>query len=167
MIAISTPFLSNPGLYPGRPLKTTTLDWNLTNSGKKGTFENPSMSKPLLGGIILASLGLALVFACAGSRLSDQVAFGIWAADRDLWDEAVFRWKKVLTQEPGSAAAHNNLAVAYEKKGLWEEARREYETALKLSPDNFWVKLNYENFRKNIESDEKENDDEAERGEKE
>lgn len=125
------------------------------------------MSKPIPWRFILAYLVATLAFACAGSRLSDQVAFGIWAADRDLWDEAVFRWKKALAQEPGSVAAHNNLAVAYEKKGLWEEARKEYETALKLGPDNPWVKLNYENFRKNLEPDEKNEDDEAERVEKE
>jgi tetratricopeptide (TPR) repeat protein len=139
---------------------------NLTNPGKKGTFEKPSMSKPLQRGIALAFLGIALAFGCAGPRLTDQTGFGIWAADRDLWDEAVFRWKKVLAQEPGSVAAHNNLAVAYEKRGLWEEARKEYETALKLDPDNPWVKFNYDNFRENLEPDEKDKEDEAGRREK-
>lgn len=96
----------------------------------------------------------------------DQIGFGIWAADRDLWDEAIFRWKKVLAQEPRSVAAHNNLAVAYEKKGLWEEARKEYEAALKLDPDNPWVKFNHEKFRNNLEPDKKDKEEEADKGEK-
>ena len=47
---------------------------------------------------------------------------------------------------PGSAAAHNNLAVAYEKQGAWEEARREYEEALRLAPGDLAIKENYEAF---------------------
>jgi len=124
------------------------------------------MSKPIWRGIVAAFLGITLTFGCAGPRLMDQIGFGIWAADRDLWDEAIFRWEKVLAQEPRSVAAHNNLAVAYEKKGLWEEAQKKYEAALKLEPDNPWVKFNYENFRNNLEPDKKVKEDEADKGEK-
>lgn len=81
----------------------------------------------------------------------DQVNFGIWAAEHDLWDEAIFRWKRALLVDPGSFSAHNNLAVAYEKKGLWEEAGREYEIALKLAPQNKWLKANYQSFKDNLE----------------
>lgn len=109
------------------------------------------MSKISPAAIVLAFLGMSLVCGCAGPRLVDQVAFGVWAADKDLWDEAIFRWKKVVGQDPLSVAAHNNLAVAYEKKGLWEEARKEYETALRLAPDNPYVKLNFKNFKDNLE----------------
>ena len=96
---------------------------------------------------------MALLSGCAAPRHLDEVGFGIWAADRDLWDEAIFRWKKVLGQDPMSVAAHNNLAVAYEKKGLWEDARKEYEAARKLDPGNPWVKFNYDNFLAHLESD--------------
>jgi len=122
----------------------------LTEARKKGTFKKGSMSKTSAAGIALAFVGLSLVFGCAGPRLADQVGFGVWAADKELWDEAVFRWQKVLVQDPQSVAAHNNLAVAYEKKRLWEDARKEYETALKLAPDNPWVKLNFKNFKDNL-----------------
>jgi tetratricopeptide (TPR) repeat protein len=138
----------------------------LTNPGKKCTFGKPVMAKPIWRGIVSAFLALALLSACAGPRFTDQIGFGIWAADRDLWEEAIFRWKKVLVQEPRSVAAHNNLAVAYEKKGLWEDARKEYEAALKLDPDNPWVKFNYENFRSHLEPDKKDKGEESEKGEK-
>ncbi len=124
------------------------------------------MSKPMLRRIVSALIGIALVSGCAGPRFVNQTDFGIWAADRDLWEEAIFRWKKVLVQDPQSVAAHNNLAVAYEKKGLWEEARKEYETALKLEPDNPWIKFNYENFRSHLEPDKKDKEDESARREK-
>jgi tetratricopeptide (TPR) repeat protein len=139
---------------------------NLTKPGKKGTFEKPPMRNLFKRGIIAFFLGLVLVFGCAGPRHMDQTRFGIWAADRDLWDEAIFRWKKVLAQEPGSVAAHNNLAVAYEKKGLWEEARKEYEAALKLDPDNPWVKFNYKKFQGNLEPDGTDEKDDAAKREK-
>lgn len=96
--------------------------------------------------ILLALLLGSASFGCSPLRLADQTAFGVWAAERDLWDEAIFRWKKVLAENPASVAAHNNLAVAYEKKGLWEEARREYDIALKLDPQNSWVKANVRKF---------------------
>lgn len=103
---------------------------------------------------ILFSTGL-LLSGCSLVRDLDQLRFGVWAAEHDLWNEAIFRWKKVLEQDPDSAAAHNNLAVAYEKKGLWEESRREYEIALKLAPENENIKLNYKRFKENLEPPEK------------
>jgi Flp pilus assembly protein TadD len=48
--------------------------------------------------------------------------------------------------------AHNNLGVAYEKKGLFEDALREYEAALKLGPANTFVKSNYQNCKENIQA---------------
>ncbi|MFP4081325.1 MAG: tetratricopeptide repeat protein [Candidatus Aminicenantes bacterium] len=88
--------------------------------------------------------------------VQNQLQFGIEAAQKDLWDEAIFRWKKVIAHHPQSAAAHNNLAVAYEKKGWWEEAKKEYEIALKLNPDNSYIESNYEKFKKNQELSKKE-----------
>ncbi len=88
---------------------------------------------------------------CARQLLDNQHLFGIQAARQDLRDEAIFRWKKVVLSDPDSAAAHNNLAVAYEQKALWEEAKNEYEIALKLRPENTQIKANYQNFKKNQE----------------
>jgi tetratricopeptide (TPR) repeat protein len=125
------------------------------------------VSKYFTVGAGLTLFILSLISACAPApALRDQVAFGVWAAEKDLWDEAIFRWKKVLAENPDSVAAHNNLAVAYEKKGLWEEARKEYETALKLDPDNPWIKFNYENFQGNLESDGTDKEEDAEKREK-
>ncbi len=124
------------------------------------------MSKTTLRAIAVAWLGISLLSSCAAKHPGDQIRFGIWAAENELWDEAVFRWKKVLGQDPQSAAAHNNLAVAYEKRGLWEEARKEYEIALKLAPENPWVKLNFKKFEENLDPGKAGRKDKAERDEK-
>lgn len=91
---------------------------------------------------------LALLFGCAAPMQHNQLRFGVQAAQKDLWDEAIFRWKKVLKTDPDSAAAHNNLAVAFEKKGLWDEAEKEYQIALRLSPNNEYIQANIKKFTK-------------------
>jgi len=109
--------------------------------------------------IFLFSMVISLL-SCSSSLHNEQLRFGIRAAQKDLWNEAIFRWKKVLLSTPNSAAAHNNLAVAYEKKGLLEEAKKEYEIALKLSPENTHIKSNYQSFKEYYSPVKKENDKE-------
>ncbi len=93
--------------------------------------------------------------SCARQYKINQLRMGVWAAEHDMWDEAIFRWKKALEENPDAAILHNNLAVAYEKKGLWEEARKEYELALKLAPDHKYIKANYRLFQENLKASEK------------
>jgi tetratricopeptide (TPR) repeat protein len=103
--------------------------------------------------MVLSMLPLVLVIMhCASSVPADQMRFGIEAAKLDLWDEAIFRWKKVLQQNPDSASARNNLAVAYEKKSLWDEAKNEYELALKIRPDDKHINAKYQQFMKRYEA---------------
>jgi tetratricopeptide (TPR) repeat protein len=103
-----------------------------------------------------AALAAALLLAACASvptppRPSDQLQFGVWASQNNLWDEAIFRWKKVLQANPRSVAALNNLAVAYEKKGLFKEALVEYEAALKIAPNDSYVKSNLQKCKENIQ----------------
>ncbi len=113
------------------------------------------MSKKFIIGLIVLSSSL-LMTNCSRPLWNEEINFGIMAAQRDLWEEAIFRWQKAVLASPDSAAAHNNLAVAYERKGLWEEAKKEYELALKLDPKNSYIKANCENFKKNYEGSDKE-----------
>ena len=99
----------------------------------------------------LAAAASLLAAACASTGGPNQMKIGVWALRHNLWDEALYRWQRVLESNPGSAAAHNNLAVAYEAKGRWEDARREYEAALKSDPGNRKIKSNYDQFKKNLE----------------
>ena len=124
------------------------------------------MKRPLV--FLLAPVFfLPLLFThCSKSLVDNELQFGVWASQKDLWEEAIFRWKKALVSNPNSAAAHNNLAVAYEKKGLWEEARKEYEAAAKLAPENTSIQFNYKKFKENLEPDKAKEKDKKEKDEK-
>ncbi len=117
------------------------------------------MRKNFVAVVAFASISAALLAGCAAFHSADQLKFGIWASEKNLWDEAIFRWKKALAVNPKSVGAHNNLAVAYEKKGLFEEALKEYEQALKLDPENTYVKSNYKSCQENIQAPKKETKD--------
>ncbi len=104
---------------------------------------------------------LLLLTGCVMYLPQDEVKFGIEAAQKGLWDEAIFRWERTLQSNPNSPAAHNNLAVAYEKKGDFDKAENEYKKALELSPENEYIQSNYKKFKENLNKIEKnENKDE-------
>jgi Flp pilus assembly protein TadD len=108
------------------------------------------MKRPALAPIVLPAL-LSLL-ACARPLARVPLSAGVAAACDERWDEAVRFWKTALEQDPDSAAAHNNLAVAMEKQGAWEEAGREYDEALRLDPANAEIRANYESFKSRLEA---------------
>jgi Tfp pilus assembly protein PilF len=87
------------------------------------------------------------VFADAREDAKAQVNFGIDVAQRGLWREATYRWEKAAEIDPTYAAAYNNLAVAYEHEGQLEKARKAYEKAIELEPNNDQIRQNYELFK--------------------
>jgi Flp pilus assembly protein TadD len=114
------------------------------------------------------SLALAvLVTGCGGPAYQrNQLQFGIEAAQHGLWNEAVFRWEKVIAADPNSAAAYNNLAVAYEKLGRFEEAEKAYQRALALDPDHEHIQANFKRFQENLDMIETEQPEPKEKKEK-
>lgn len=114
------------------------------------------MNKRVLFTVVLFCLAASIIATrCSRPLRENQLRLGIWAAENNLWEEALFRWQKEITVRPESAAAHNNLAIAMEKSGRWEEARKEYEAALKIQPNNAQIKANYQKFRENLEPTDK------------
>ena len=99
--------------------------------------------------IVALLVALAAVPAAADVRADakKQVEFGITVAQRGLWREAIYRWERATQIDPTYAAAHNNLAIAYEHEGDLSKARAAYEKALELEPDNALIKQNYELFK--------------------
>ena len=100
---------------------------------------------------VLVAVLLALVVAPLAADARDdakkQVEFGISVAQRGLWREAIYRWERATQIDPTYAAAHNNLAIAYEHEGDLAKARTAYEKALELEPGNALIKQNYELFK--------------------
>ena len=99
--------------------------------------------------IVLALCGLAPTFAHAADEADEaeeQVEFGIDMAQRGLWHEAAFRFRRAGDIDPTYAAAFNNLGIAYEQLGRLDEARLMYEHALSLAPDEPMIRENVERF---------------------
>src|SRR5437763_12502406 len=101
------------------------------------------------GAILLFLLGATAAPLAADARTDakKQVEFGISVAQRGLWREAIYRWERATEIDPTYAAAHNNLAIAYEHEGDLDKARAAYEKALALEPNNSFIKQNYELFK--------------------
>lgn len=105
----------------------------------------------------LASIAIftcIILFGCAGLRDTNQTEaynrFAIRAAQAQLWNEAVFRWKQVINVDPKNSQAYNNLGVAYEALGNTDEAVAAYQRATELEPDNKYYRLNYRRCRIHI-----------------
>lgn len=99
--------------------------------------------------VVCTLLTIAVAPAAADARgdAKQQVEFGIEVAQRGLWREAIYRWVRASEIDPTYAAAHNNLAIAYEHEGDLGKARAAYEKAIELEPKNPLIKQNYELFR--------------------
>ena len=94
-----------------------------------------------------ATVAASPSFADAKSEAKSQVEFGINVAQRGLWREAIYRWEKATELDSSYAAAYNNLAVAYEHEGQLDKARKAYEKALEVEPNNAQIRQNYELFK--------------------
>jgi type IV pilus assembly protein PilF len=95
----------------------------------------------------VATVSAAPSFADARNDAKSQVEFGINVAQRGLWREAIYRWEKAAELDPTYAAAFNDLAIGYEHEGQLDKARKAYDKALTLDPNNAQVRQNYELFK--------------------
>ena len=80
---------------------------------------------------LLALLLAAVIFGVASPAFADrradakaQVEFGWDVAIKGLWNEAAYRWEKAVELDPSYAAAWNNLGIAYEHEGKFDQARK-------------------------------------------
>jgi Tfp pilus assembly protein PilF len=95
---------------------------------------------------------VVLLAACGSSprrevgKAGSQVDFGVQMAQRGLWSEAVFRFERARDEDPRNAGVLNNLAVAYEALGRFDDALAAYRAALEISPDVRAMRQNYTRF---------------------
>ncbi len=104
--------------------------------------------------VSIAILACLMLSGCIGLRDVNQIEayndFAIRAAQAQLWNEAVFRWKQVIDVDPDNSKAYNNLGVAYEALGDIDEAVAAYQRATELEPGNKYYRLNYRRCRIHI-----------------
>jgi len=92
---------------------------------------------------ILAPVALA----ASNPSAKEEIRFGVEAALQGLWREALFRWERALKNYPDNARLRNNLAVAYESMGQFDQAEAQYKEALQFDPANKEIKDNYSSFQ--------------------
>src|SRR5437870_1530512 len=106
------------------------------------------MKRILCGSVVAAAVVMAA--GCASrsdvAKPQTQDNFGVRMAKMNLWREAMFRFRRAVEINPSDAMAHNNLAVAYEANGDFDNARKEYLEALKLDRSNQYIQKNYSRF---------------------
>ncbi len=101
----------------------------------------------LVVAFLLSALATAPAFADARGDARKQVEFGIVVAQKGLWREAIYRWRRATEIDPTFAQAFNNLAIAHEHEGELDQARKAYEKALQIDPTNALIKQNFDLFK--------------------
>ena len=117
--------------------------------------------------ILMISL-IIIVFLIGGGcsarkAYKSEFDFANKLGQEGLWKEAHYRWQKILADGKESAALYNNIAVALEEMGRFEEAEEAYNKALKLAPNNSTILGNYDRLKKLLKKPKSENENEDEK----
>lgn len=104
----------------------------------------------------LTFVAAGALFGCSGNRIAhgpgDQLKFGVEMAREGLWSEALFRFEKARSLDPDNPRVLNNVAVALEAAGRYDEALETYRRALEISPGHRGLRDNYARFADFYES---------------
>lgn len=76
----------------------------------------------------------------------EQLKFGVRMARRGLWSEALFRFQQADRIDPNNPKVLNNLAVAHEATGQFDEALALYRRALESHPNDRELRRNFTRF---------------------
>jgi len=100
--------------------------------------------------LLLPLILIIIVFSgCAANRsYRSDFSFANKLAEDGLWKEAYYRWNKVLEAGRKDAVIYNNMAIALEEMGKFDEAEKTYQKALELAPNNQTIKTNYDRMKK-------------------
>jgi tetratricopeptide (TPR) repeat protein len=98
-----------------------------------------------------------LTFGCATgagvqSTARDEMKEGYRAARRGYWQEALLRFENANRLDPGEVRILNNLAIALEAVGRWEEAAEVYEQARTIDGSDSKLRKNYRLFKEFYEA---------------
>lgn len=96
--------------------------------------------------LFILFFNIVLVFSCASFRIEPVLDQSVDAILADNQDQAVLMLEKAIANRPDSASIHNNLAVAYEKMGRYDQAALYYKKAYQLAPENGCIRANIKLF---------------------
>lgn len=95
---------------------------------------------------VLAAVPAATAGDDAARQASEQIERGFVAAKNGYWQEALFRFSRAQKAVPDDEVILNNLAVAQEALGRYDDALATYKLALKKAPKNTVIRKNYARF---------------------
>ena len=81
-----------------------------------------------------------------------EMTEGVRAARHGYWLEALSRFERANELRPNHVRTLNNLAVALEAVGRYEDAKATYEAALKLSSGDRSLRRNHQRFEEFYET---------------
>jgi Flp pilus assembly protein TadD len=104
--------------------------------------------------VMVATMALTAMVATeavAGDRARKEakaeMQWGFKAAKRGYWQEALMRFENANKLTPDSPRILNNIAVAQEANGMFEEALLTYQTALTINSRDEALRRNYTRFQ--------------------
>ena len=90
--------------------------------------------------------GLACASGGPAARVHVELREGVRAAQRGYWQEALFRFEKARAVEPSDPEVLNNVAVALEALGRYDDALAAYKKALDGPSKPSALRRNYARF---------------------
>lgn len=97
--------------------------------------------------VFIAALVVSLGACSSLAPVSrDQMQLGVAAARRGYWQEALFRFERAREAAPDNAEVLNNVAVAEEALGRYDDALATYKDALRRAPHDTAIRRNYARF---------------------
>ena len=100
-----------------------------------------------LAAAVLLAFSTTPAMADRRTDAKEHVEWGITCAQKNLWPQAVTQFEKATEIDPTYAAAWNDLAIAYEETGRFDDARKAYDKALSIDRSNQFIRTNYDQFR--------------------
>jgi len=98
---------------------------------------------------VAVTAALFFLSSCASGlqrSAKDELELGTAVARRGYWQEALFRFQRAAEAVPGDAEILNNVAVAQEALGRYDDALKSYKAALRKAPHNTTIRRNYARF---------------------
>jgi len=105
----------------------------------------------MMGATLVVTAMCAASVASAGDsakkEASEDMKWGFKAARRGYWQEALVRFQHANELTPDQPRILNNIAVAQEANGFYEQALLTYETGLSIAPGDKALQRNYARFK--------------------
>jgi len=97
--------------------------------------------------LVILVAGAAMAGNPASKEAAAEMEWGYKTARHGYWQEALARFVHANELTPDQPRILNNIAVAQEANGLYEQALLTYQEGLSIAPNNDALRRNYMRFQ--------------------